>query len=65
MVQARFDAAVPRELLDETLAIERSCCPFFGLEYAADERLLTITVEGPELDSRLEPLAIALSPSAL
>lgn len=56
-----FDPGVDLALLTETLAIERRCCEFFALDYAASERRLLITVGAPERLDALEALRSALS----
>lgn len=43
-VLIEFDERLDRDLLDRTLAVERECCPFFGLEVDEGRRLLRVTV---------------------
>ena len=49
--RVRFDPGVDRELLEQTLAIERGCCSFFVLDYDASERVLSITTEPDRADA--------------
>ncbi len=63
-LEARFGPGVDRALLDETLEIERECCPFFALAYDATCRDLAITVEDPAQDPALDALRHALTGSS-
>ncbi|MFL5780040.1 MAG: hypothetical protein ACJ760_01890 [Thermoleophilaceae bacterium] len=58
-----FDASVDRELLDQTLAIERECCPFFTLELDEQSRRLRASVSRADQAPALDALAEALAPS--
>jgi hypothetical protein len=60
-VIARFDAGVSAGLLEQTLSVERECCPFVVLEYDATRRQLTITVQNIAQDPRLDSLFHALT----
>lgn len=55
-----FTATVDLRLLDETLAVERSCCPFFMLDYDPAPRRLTATVGDPGQGPALDALVTAL-----
>jgi hypothetical protein len=50
-------ADVESSAVTETLEIERGCCPFFELEWLADERTLTIAVS----DARDAPALTVLT----
>ncbi len=52
-------------LLARTIEVERRCCPFFRLDYAAAERRLTIAVADPVRRSALDAIASALAPVAV
>ena len=52
-----------RELLDETLAVERVCCPFFGFRLDDGGRRLTVTIDDSERRAALEALSHALGVS--
>ena len=54
----RFDASVDRALLEQTLAIERSCCPFF--ELALDGNRLSVRVSDEEHLPALDAVAAGL-----
>ena len=62
-LEAHFTADLDATLLDETLAIERACCPFFTLAYDATRRELAITVQDPTQDPALDALQHALTDS--
>src|SRR5687768_17241771 len=53
----RFD----RQSLEEALAVERRCCPFFRFEFDESQRRLRATVREPEQLPALDALALALS----
>ena len=55
-----FTPDVDRDLLDETLAVERRCCPFFELEYDDGERRLHASVSAAEHRPALDALAATL-----
>ena len=52
---ARFDASLDAALLDEAVAVERSCCSFFSIEFDPVERWLELSVpdagHAPALDA--------------
>jgi hypothetical protein len=60
--RVRFDPAVDRELLEQTLAIERTCCSFFTLDYDVSACVLSITTE-PDRTDALSTLLAVLMPS--
>ena len=49
-----------RELLDETLTVERACCPFFRFDLDATTHRLTVSVDDPGQRPALDALAYAL-----
>jgi hypothetical protein len=51
-------------LLDETLAVERECCPFFRFDLDAASRRLTVSVNDPDHRAGLDALTQALGPPA-
>jgi hypothetical protein len=55
-----FERELDRELLDQTIAVEKECCPFFAFEYLPEERTLTIGVSRDEQRPALDSLAYAL-----
>jgi len=59
-----FGADLDERLLEETLAIERECCPFLALEHDRAARRLVVRVADPALDVALDALAEALAPPA-
>jgi hypothetical protein len=56
----RFDSAVDPELVEETVAVERECCPFFELAFEAGRRRLTVSVDDPRQAAALDGLLFAL-----
>jgi hypothetical protein len=62
---ARFDDSIDLALLDQTIAIERGCCSFFTLAYETSERVLSISVDGPERIDVLELIGSALHGTGL
>ena len=62
-VVVRFAADLPRDRLEEALAVERGCCPFIGVDYDPAARLLTLTIDQAAHDPALDALADALSRS--
>ena len=65
-VTIEFRAGYDQPLLDEALAVERECCPFFHFAFDQPARRLTVSVEDPEHRAGLDALAHALGvgPSA-
>jgi hypothetical protein len=57
----RFAEDPPPGLLEQTLEVERRCCPFFHMAYEAEERQLVITVENVDQDPALDALFDAFS----
>ena len=55
-----FGAALDRDLLEEALAIERECCPFFVLEFDTRRRRLRASVREADHLPALDALAEAL-----
>ena len=55
-----FDADLDVGLLEETLRVERACCPFFVIEPSPDLRTLTIAVAAAGHDPALDAIAHAL-----
>lgn len=52
---------VDAELVAETVAIERECCPFFGLTWEPDRRRLTISVSHAAHEPAIDAIAFALN----
>jgi hypothetical protein len=55
-----FSAGVDPRLIGETIAVERECCPFFGLAYDERSRRLTVTVASRQQLPALDAIAYAL-----
>ena len=56
----RLDEGVPASLVDELIAVERSCCPFFELTWEPARRELDIKVATDEDEPALAAIAQAL-----
>lgn len=60
-----LDRRVDTTLIEETIATERKCCPFFDLGWEPNIRRLTISVSQVEHEPALEAIAFALDLEAL
>jgi hypothetical protein len=60
-VVIEFREQFDRQTLEEALAVERQCCPFFLFEYDESQRRLRATVREPDQLPALEALALAVS----
>ncbi len=58
---AELDQNVDTELVAETVAVERECCPFFALTWEPDRRRLTVAVSQAEHEPALDAIAFALN----
>ena len=59
-VLIEFREQFDRQTLDETLAVERQCCPFFLFEFDDSRRRLRATVREAEQTPALDAMAQAL-----
>jgi hypothetical protein len=57
---ADLDENVDAELVAQTIATERECCPFFALAWEPDRRRLTVSVSQAEHEPALDAIAFAL-----
>jgi len=55
-----LDEGVDASLVEQALDVERSCCPFFALDYDAEERRLRVGVRDDTHEPALEAIAFAL-----
>jgi len=55
-----LDEGVDAALVEETVGVERECCPFFALDYDATERRLRVGVRDDTHAPALEAIAFAL-----
>lgn len=60
VLTVRFGAEPDPELLRTTLAVERECCSFFALDYAAADRRLSVSVAEPGRAAALDAIETAL-----
>jgi hypothetical protein len=59
----QFAEGFDRATLDDAVATERECCPFFEIRFDEDRRRLTVTVREPEHEPALEAIAAAFVPA--
>jgi hypothetical protein len=59
-VTIEFSRDFDRGLMDETLAVERECCPFFRFDLDGKSRRLHVTVDDAERRVALDALVDAL-----
>ena len=52
-----FEAGFDRQALEEMVAVERVCCPFFTFDFDEEARRLTVGVQGPDHVPALEAMA--------
>jgi hypothetical protein len=52
---------VDAELVAQTIAVERECCPFFSLIWEPDRRRLTVAVSRSAEEPALDAIAFALN----
>jgi hypothetical protein len=55
-----IDGAVEKDLVEEVLAVERECCPFFTLDWMAEARRFVVSVSTVEHEPALDAIAFAL-----
>jgi hypothetical protein len=55
---------VPNRAVDELIAVENRCCPFFALDWEPAHRRLAISVHAPEHAGALEAIVLALGSGA-
>jgi hypothetical protein len=58
---ATFGAELDPGLLEETISVERGCCPFFDFDYRPAGRRLVITVHEPDQEPALDALHYAFT----
>jgi hypothetical protein len=56
-----LDEKVDLKLVDELLAIERECCPFFELGWRPDARRLSVSVSQKRHEPALDAIALGLN----
>jgi hypothetical protein len=61
MLTVQFDERLDRDLLEETLAVERECCPFFVFDFNDRELRLAIGVRQAQQSPALDALATAFT----
>jgi hypothetical protein len=56
----KLDPDVDGQVVDELIATERECCPFFDLVWEPGQRCLTFAVSDVEHEPALEAISLAL-----
>ena len=59
-IVVELDRRVEETLVEQTLAIERECCPFYELGWEPERRRLSIAVAHAEHAPALEAVAFSL-----
>jgi hypothetical protein len=59
-LEIRVSDAIPGATVEELIAVERHCCPFFDLGWERRRRRLSISVSRPEEEPALDAIAYAL-----
>ena len=54
-----------RAALDELVAVERECCPFFSFEYDETQRMLSVGIHGAEHELALDAIAALIAQPVL
>jgi hypothetical protein len=65
VVVFEFEIGFDREALDEMVAVERQCCPFFTFDFDEAARRLTVGVEDADHLPALEAMAAQLGAEPL
>jgi hypothetical protein len=63
-VVVEFAEDFDRAALDELVAVERECCPFFSFEYDEERRVLSVGIPGAEHELALDAIAALLAQPA-
>jgi hypothetical protein len=64
-VVVEFAEGFDRATLEEALAVERACCPFFRFDLEGSRRRLRVTVREPAQLPALDAIADAIRPARL
>lgn len=59
-IVAELDEDVDPELVEQAIAVEHECCPFFLLSWDRDRRRLTVSVSQSAHEPALDAIAFAL-----
>jgi hypothetical protein len=57
----KLDPHADGQVVEELIATERECCPFFDLVWEPDQRCLTFGVSDVEHEPALEAISLALA----
>jgi hypothetical protein len=60
LLVVELDGAIDAALVEETIEIERKCCPFFAIDYARTARRLSFSVASPAQLGAIDAIAFAL-----
>ena len=56
----QLDDNVDAAMVEEVIALERECCPFFTIEWQSESRRLAVAVSAAEHEPALGAIAFAL-----
>ena len=56
-----FDASLDAGALEQMLAVERECCPFFSIRFDEEARRVSVGVAAPDQAPALDALALLLT----
>lgn len=60
MLRIQFDSRLDLDTLDQVIAVERECCPFFGFEFDPQTLRLRVTVDDQSMAPALDAISDAL-----
>ena len=60
LLVVELDGVIEPALVEETIELERRCCPFFVIEYLAHARRVTFSVDSPAQQAALDAIGYAL-----
>lgn len=59
-----LDQHIDTGLIEQAIAIERECCPFFDLQWTPSQRRLSVSVSQQDQEPALDAIAFALGADA-
>jgi hypothetical protein len=59
-VTVQLDERIDRKVIERAIEVEGECCPFFAIDWRAEQRRLVISVGRSEHEPALEAIVFAL-----
>jgi hypothetical protein len=59
-VTVQLDQRIDRDVIERAIAVERECCPFFSIDWRAEQRRLIVSVGRAEHEPALAAIVFAL-----